>query len=90
MEAEELIKVSTEKKQKRQHGQEEKIFTLGESMSIVPIKLSSRDSEALALVAIKAAAMILVCMLVLLVDMCGGRCFSVYPLRRHSIFPPSV
>ena len=57
LEAEELIKVSREKKQKRQHGQEEKIFTLGESMSIVPIKLSSRDSEALALVAIKAAAM---------------------------------
>ena len=31
-------------------------FTFGESMSIVPIKLSSRDREAVALVAIKAAA----------------------------------
>ena len=33
-----------------------KDFTFGESMSIVPIKLSSRDREAVALVAIKAAA----------------------------------
>ena len=33
-----------------------KKFTFGESMSIVPIKLSSRDREAVALVAIKAAA----------------------------------
>ena len=35
-----------------------KDFTFGESMSIVPIKLSSRDREAVALVAIKAAAII--------------------------------
>ena len=33
-------------------------FTFGESMSIVPIKLSSRDREAVALVAIKAAAIV--------------------------------
>ena len=36
--------------------EKKKDFTFGESMSIVPIKLSSRDREAVALVAIKAAA----------------------------------
>jgi len=44
-------------KQKRQSmGKKKDDFTFGESMSIVPIKLSSRDREAVALVAIKAAA----------------------------------
>jgi len=39
-------------------GKKKDDFTFGESMSIVPIKLSSRDREAVALVAIKAAAII--------------------------------